>query len=94
MIPLFSQRVSVPPHVMVRHLDGESVLLNLHSERYFGLNEIGTRMWTLLTSSDSIQAAYETLLAEYEVEDEQLRRHLEELVGKLVENGLVELGGG
>ncbi len=51
-------------------------------------------MWTLLTSSDSIQAAYETLLAEYEVGDEQLRRHLEELVGKLVENGLVELGGG
>lgn len=90
----FTQRVSIPAHVMVQELGGESVLLNLHSERYFGLDEVGTRMWALLTASESIQAAYDALLEEYEVESELLRRNLEELIAKLVENGLVEVCGG
>ncbi len=89
----FTQRVVVPAHVMVRQVEGESVLLDLESERYFGLDEVGTRMWTRLTESDSIQAAYEALLNEYEVEGEQLRGHLVELIEKLVENGLVEVAG-
>src|SRR5437762_10901062 len=37
-------RVVVPQHVLVRFMDGESVLLNLETERYFGLDETGTRM--------------------------------------------------
>jgi hypothetical protein len=43
------------------------VLLNLKSENYFGRDPVGTRMWTLLATSDSIQSAYEALLDEYDV---------------------------
>jgi len=38
----FADRVAVPSHVLVRFLDGESVFLNLETERYFGLDETGT----------------------------------------------------
>ena len=89
MIPSFDQSVQVPDHVLVRELVGESVLLNLDSETYFGLDEIGTRFWLLLTESPSIQAAYETLQAEFDVEPEQLRRDLEILLGQLLEQGLL-----
>jgi hypothetical protein len=84
-------RVTVPAHVMVREIQGESVLLNLNSERYFGLDEVGTRMWATLATSASVQAAYEVLLGEYDVEAEQLRQNLQELIAKLVENGLLEV---
>jgi hypothetical protein len=84
-------RVTVPTHVMVREIQGESVLLNLNSERYFGLDAVGTRMWATLTTSASVQAAYEVLLGEYDVEAEQLRNNLQELIAKLVENGLLEV---
>jgi len=84
-------RVTVPAHVMVREVQGESVLLNLNSERYFGLDEVGTRMWAALVASVSVQAAYEVLLGEYDVEAEQLRQNLQELIAKLVENGLLEV---
>ena len=84
----------MPPHVLVRPIDAECVLLNINNERYFGLNEVGTRMWTTLTSAQSIQAAYEALLHEYRVDAEQLRQDLQSLVGELVENGLIEVGGG
>lgn len=60
----FETRVSVPEAVLVRELDGESILLNLKTESYFGLDRTGTRMWSLLTAGGSIQGAYETLPAE------------------------------
>ena len=88
----FDQRISVPADVLVQELEGESVLLNLRSERYFGLDEVGTRMWAVLSKSESIQQAYDTLLAEYEVEPDVLRRDLLNLIDKLIEHGLVEIG--
>lgn len=88
----FAQRLSVPADVLIQELDGESVLLNLKSERYFGLDEVGTRMWALLTGSQSIQHAYDALLAEYEVEPDVLRRDVLTLIDKLLAHGLVEIG--
>jgi hypothetical protein len=87
----FNQRVRVPEDVLVRELDGESVLLNLATSAYFGLDGIGTDMWRALTASDSIQAACEVVLAEYDVSPETLQRDMQELVEKLVGHGLLQL---
>jgi hypothetical protein len=87
----FADRAEVLPHVLVRFLDKESVLLNLETERYFGLDETGTRMWQLITASPSIEAAYQELQNEYDVEADLLRIHLTELLGRLVENGLLHI---
>ena|ERR1700690_1738418 len=84
-------RVAVPRHVLIRHLDGESVLLNLETERYFGLDAMGTRMWEAATTSPNLEAAYRKLLEEFEVEPEVLRNHLTELLSQLVENGLLSV---
>jgi hypothetical protein len=86
-----SNRAVVPPHVLIRHLDGESVLLNLQSERYFGLDTTGTRMWELVTTEPNVAAAFEKLLTEFDVEPEPLRNHLNELLSGLVENGLLQV---
>ena len=88
---VFTDRVEVPAHVMVRFLDNESVFLNLDTERYFGLDQTGTRMWRVITNSSNIEAAYQQLLSEFEVEPEMLRRDLSGLVEKLVENNLLQM---
>jgi hypothetical protein len=87
----FTDRVKVPDDVLISGLQNESVILNLDSERYFGLDEVGTRMMSVLTTADSIQAAYETLLEEYDVEDEVLRQDLISIIEQLVEQGLAEI---
>jgi hypothetical protein len=87
----FANRVIVPKHVLVQQLDGESVLLNLKTEKYFGLDTMGTRMWELLTSSPSIDAAYARLMEEFEVEPELLRTHLTDLLNRLLEYGLLNI---
>lgn len=87
----FESRVSVPSGVLVSEVGLESVFLNLKSESYFGLDEIGTRMWKLLTESSSIQVAYDTLLQEFDIDETQLESDLDELIQKLVANGLIEI---
>lgn len=87
----FSHRVRVPDEVLVSSLQTESVILNLKSERYFGLDDVGTRMLAILSKSDSIEAAYETLLEEYEVEGDELRRDLASLIERLINQGVLEI---
>ena len=79
----------IAPNVMIQELAGESVILDLKSERYLGLDEVGTRMWRVLLESPSIQAAHEILLAEYEVTQEQLESDLSGFVDRLLEMGLI-----
>jgi hypothetical protein len=88
---LLVNRAILPAHVLVRHLDGESVLLNLETERYFGLDHTGTRMLELATTSPSIDVAYQKLLEEFEVEPALLRENMNDLLNCLVENGLLQL---
>jgi len=76
---------------LISRLQEESVLLNLDSERYYGLDDVGTRMLSVLTSSDSVQSAWLQLVDEYDVDREVLREDLVTLVERLLEQGLVEV---
>jgi len=87
----FDQKLLVTQDTLINVIEGESVLLNLKSENYFGLDPVGTRMWTLLTTSDSIQSAYEALLDEYDVGADKLRLDMQDLIEKLIANGLMEV---
>ena len=79
----------MPDEVLISNLQEESVILNLNSERYFGLDDVGTRMLSVLTNSDSIEAAYESLAREYDVDRQVLRQDLIVLVENLLQQGLV-----
>jgi len=91
MAILFSGRVAAAEHVLAQELKGELVLLNLTSERYFGLDETGSSMWRELTTAESIEAAYQRLLSVYEVGAEELRDDLGSFVSQLIENDLIQL---
>lgn len=91
MEPLFQKSISIPADVLIREVRGESVILNLNSEAYIGLDEIGTRMFQVLKESETIQDAYELLLKEYDVAPDVLRRDLGRFIEKLVAHGIVEL---
>ena len=84
-------RITKPEAVLVRQLGEESVLLNLESESYFGLDDVGTRMWDALTNTSSLEAAFEKLLDEYEVDPERLRSDLAVFVQKLAGAGLIDV---
>ena len=86
-----NQTITVSPDVISQEVSGETVILDLNSENYFGLDEVGTRIWQLIEEKGQLQAIYDQLLAEYEVGEEQLLDDLERLVEKIAGIGLVSL---
>ena len=90
-IPL-TARIIVPDGVLVQELQGESVLLNVNTENYYGLDEVGTRMWAVLSETPSIAEAIDTLLEEYEVERSILESDVDDLLTELLEKKLIKIG--
>ena len=84
-------RFSISDEVLSQEVNGETVLLDLEGESYFGLNEVGTRIWQLLQSENTVGDALDTLSDEYDVSREQLESDVSELLGKLADAGLVGL---
>ena len=75
---------------MSQEVSGETVLLDLKGECYFGLDMVGTRVWQLLQEQVDVQKIYDAMLEEYDVDAVQLQNDLSELFKKLVDAGLVE----
>ena len=86
-----NQTITPSPEVISQEVSGETVLLDLDSEHYFGLDEIGTRIWQLIKESGDLRIIYGTLLEEYEVEEERLRADLDALLGEITDLGLVTM---
>jgi hypothetical protein len=83
--------VSIPEQVLFRDLDGESVLLHLGSGQYFGLDEVGTLIWSLLSEGRSLHEIEETILSEYDASAEDVRDDVLRIVKELDQNGLLEI---
>ena len=89
-IPLTARAV-VPEHVLVQEIEGHSALLHLGSERYFGLDDVGTRVWDAIAATPTIGDAVDRLLDLYDVPAERLRADVTALLAQLAEHGLVEI---
>ena len=86
-----NQTVQVLPDVLSQEVSGETVLLDLNNENYFGLNEVGTRIWQLLQEQDNLEKIYDVLLDEYEVDAKQLRTDFDDIINQLKDTGLVTI---
>jgi len=82
-------KIEISPDVLSQEVSGETVLLDIKSESYFGLDPVGTRIWELLQEYGDLETTYKAMLDEYDVEAGQLVSDLTELVGKLEEAGLI-----
>ena len=88
---LLGAHVRMPQHVVCRSFVAETVVLNLQTGQYHGLNPSAGRMLKALEDSPTIAAAVPGLAEEYAVAQEQIERDLLALVGGLLERGLIEI---
>jgi hypothetical protein len=86
---LSDRQLKPNPDVIFTIVDDEAILLEQTTGKYYSLNQVGTRIWVLLEEYGQLEKIQELLLAEFEVEEEQLKEDLERLVSKLLENGLL-----
>lgn len=80
-------------HVVARTMEGEAVLLDLNSEEYYSLNEVGSRVWELADGQHSVGDMVDAIVTEYEAERAQVREDVLDLLDELSREGLVSWGG-
>ncbi|MEE4173070.1 MAG: PqqD family peptide modification chaperone [Xanthomonadales bacterium] len=84
-------KVEISKDVLFQVVDGEYVLLEVESGKYFGLNEVGSRIWSLLESGTSLEDTIDQLQAEYAVERDTLEADVNALLARLADAGLLAL---
>jgi len=89
--PALNDSVEIDDQVVFRELEGEMVLLNLETGIYFGLDPVGTRIWTLLREHESLQQVFEVLLQEYDVPEPVLKADLLRLAREFSSHGLARV---
>ena len=78
------------PDVTSAELGGEAVLLNLRSGHYYGVNELGARIWQMVQKPRSIDEIIKILAHDYDVDEEVLIRDVLAFLEQLKENDLVK----
>ena len=86
-----SDKVTIPTQVMARTVGDETVILDLASGTYYGLDPVGARMWQLMGEGQTLSAVCEVMLDEYEVTREALEGDILRLTDELQGKGLISL---
>lgn len=84
-------KVEISPDVLFQEVNGETVLLDLNSESYFGLDETATRIWQLLQEHPSLNHVLAVLSQEFDVGPERLRQDVLAHIRELASVGLIKL---
>lgn len=84
-----ASRVHVNDDVKFQELQGEAVLLSLTSATYFGLDEVGTRIWQLLAEHEQLSEIARVIVDEYDVDESRCASEIVTLISDLERSGLV-----
>lgn len=83
--------VRIPQHVVYRSFVSETVLLNLNTGKYHGLNRTAGRMLEVLDEIGDIQLAVDRLVSDFDQPSDVVRRDLDTFCTDLLERGLIVL---
>lgn len=86
-----SDCVVVSNNQIFSDLAGESVILDVRSGVYYGLNEVGARIWNLIQQPKTIAEVADAIAQEYEVEKSQCEQEIMALLTELSASKLIEV---
>jgi len=84
-----TDKIVIPPQVMARQAGEETVILDLATGTYFGLNPVGARIWTLLGEGKTLVQVCDVMQEEFDVSRANIERDVLDLVGQLREQQLI-----
>ena len=72
-------------------LEGETVILDSVSGKYFALDAVATRIWQWIRVPCTVESVYERAMSEYNVSQDRCAVDISEFIKRLQEQGLIEL---
>ena len=82
------------PELLAVDMDGETVMMDMESGNYFGVNAVGSHIWEALKTESSVEAIVEAVTCQFEVNDgDSVQGDVLEFLSDMVEQQLVEVVG-
>lgn len=78
------------PELLATEVDGEVMMLDIPSERYFAMNKVGSVIWDFFNKPKTISALYETLAARYGIDEATYDSDVTPFLDELVQKGLLQ----
>lgn len=82
--------VAIKEH-LYSDLNGEAVILSMKSGKYYGLNEVGRRIWNAVKDPTNFEEIHAKVMREYEVDEETCHREVSSFLQKMFDEGLIEV---
>jgi hypothetical protein len=84
-------RVRIPDTTAWQMIEDQVAMISFTNERYYRLDDVGSRMWELLAELSDVDAVAERLATEFEADPTTLSDDLHELVEQLAAADLVSV---
>jgi hypothetical protein len=91
---LSQAKIKVPQHVVYRSFPSETVVLNLQTGKYHGLNPTAGRMLDALVKASCMREAAAAVADGYGQPQDVVEKDMREICRLLLDRGLIEIDGG
>jgi Coenzyme PQQ synthesis protein D (PqqD) len=75
-------------------IDGEAIIMNLSTGMFYSTDKAGASIWSWIEQGLSVEEIIAEITTQYDVFEAQARLDLEELVGQLIGENLVQISTG
>ena len=77
--------------ILASQIDNETVMMDTENGEYYGMNQVGSRIWELLDTPQTLSQLQTTLLLEFEITEKECLNDIELFVGQLLEKRMVRI---
>ena len=84
------RKIVISDGIEAANLDGETVLLDINSGHYFGLNEVGSRIVELVKDATTIRQVLDQMLSEYDVDPQRLEQDVASFIQQMIDRRLIK----
>lgn len=84
------KRLIKNPEIICKDVDDEKVLLNPQTGEYYGINEVGAEIWTMVNGENDISVIVQNLVRIYEVDRQTLEADVAEFLSALIERNIIK----
>jgi len=88
-----SSVVSANADLLFSEIDGELVMMDMDSGRYFNLDRIGTAVWRELAQPREVREICRVLGEHYEAAPGEIERDVLDLLGRMLDSRLIRVHG-
>ena len=88
---LYKLRIRFKKDVIFSDLQDEMIIMDMNSGRYFGLNETGAKIWSLLDKHDDLKKVVKNLCDEYEISKEKCEKEIIQFIKGLQQKELIHV---